>query len=292
MHAPLLRDLGEVCSIGDRYVLSAGAHLTHGHLLMDRSGPRPLTIELSLSCCALLTYALDSPVIPQHSAATPYEAPDVDGFDRAFRRAPVRNAERYFSALAEAADASLVFLEEPRVVSIQRTLTRDYRPPGSWPFYPWPPNAKIWRALHAYALGVTSVAANGRVLNFWRATEAPSPRSCVRTKSTRASLFSSLEHARVAPVWAVSTGVETSTVNVTRSLKTSAMRRYRALLRSHGSANAALAFLYWEGRGKAAHADRSSLEYDSGSLVAAQLEDATLLRFLARAAIERAWSAA
>ena len=93
-------------------------------------------------------------------------------------------------------------------------------------------------------------------------------------------------------MWAVSTGVETSTVNVTRSLKTSAMRRYRALLRSHGSANAALAFLYWEGRGKAAHADRSSLEYDSGSLVAAQLEDATLLRFLARAAIERAWSAA
>ena len=92
-------------------------------------------------------------------------------------------------------------------------------------------------------------------------------------------------------MWAVSFGVEAATVNVTRDLKTFAKKRYRALLRSHGSADAALGFLYWEGRGKAAHADGSSLEYDSGSLVAAQLEDATLLRFLARAAIERAWSA-
>ena len=120
-----------VCSIGDRYVLSAGAHLTHGHLLMDRAGPQPLTIERSLSCCALLTYALDSPVIPQHSAAAPYEAPDVKGFDKAFRGAPVRDAEHYFSALAEAAEASLVFLEKPRVLSIQRTLTRDRPPRGS-----------------------------------------------------------------------------------------------------------------------------------------------------------------
>src|ERR1700751_5516138 len=75
-----LRDLREVCSLGDRYILSAGAHLTHGHLLMDKDGREPLTIERSLSCCALLTYALDSPVVPQHSAAHGYEAPDVKGF--------------------------------------------------------------------------------------------------------------------------------------------------------------------------------------------------------------------
>src|SRR5260370_42642596 len=97
LHAPL-RDLGEVCSLGDHYVLSAGAHLTHGHLLMDKGGPQPLNIERSLSCCALLTYALDSPVVPQHSASHGYEAPDVKGFDNTFRNSPARSSESYFGA--------------------------------------------------------------------------------------------------------------------------------------------------------------------------------------------------
>lgn len=285
VYAPLVRDLGEVCSLGDRYILSIGAHATHGTLLMDRIAPDPLTIERSVSCCTLLTYALDSPVIPQHSATAPYEARGVKGFDRTFRHTPVRSVERYFSALAEAAEASLIFLEKPRTLSVQRTLMRDYPPRGSWTFYPWPPTDAIWRALHAYALGVAAVAANARVLNFWRAVEA------VTTRATRLSLYMSLPKVRTAPVWAEAFGVEQKTVNVARDLKTTAMRQYRVLQTARGSKRAALDFLYWEGRGKAAHADRRSLEYDSGSLVAAQLEDATLLRFFARVAIERAWAA-
>jgi hypothetical protein len=273
--------------LGDRYILSAGAHLTHGHLLMDKNGPEPLTIERSLSCCALLTYALDSPVVPQHSTVHGYEAPDVRGFDKRFRNSSVRTAERYFGALSLAAEAVSVFYDVARTISVQQTMTH-YRPPaGSWAYYPWPPSERIWRALHAYALASISVAAPGRILNFWRATEA------VTSQTERRTLFQSLSSQRVAPVWATSYALKQQlTINLVRRLKTAAMRQYRILLSAHGTADAALDHVYLESRGKAAHADRKSLEYDSGTLIGEQLGNATLLQFLARVAIECAWERA
>lgn len=242
----MLRDLREACSIGDRYVLSLGAHATHQPLLMDRAGPEPLTIERSLHCCALLTYALDSPVVPQHSAGANYDAPDVKGFDRTFRRSAVQSAERYFGALVEAAEAASVFTDTRGTVSVQRTLMPGDPPRGSWTYYPWPPNDDIWRALHAYALGVSAVAVNARILNFWRAAEA------VTSKTSRLALFSDLQRPGLAPVWAESFGISGSSrlVNVARELKTSAMRRYRTLVAQHGSPDKAAGLSVLGGMGQ------------------------------------------
>jgi hypothetical protein len=132
-----------------------------------------------------------------------------------------------------------------------------------------------------------SVAAPARILNFWRATEA------VTTQAERRALFKTLGSQQVAPVWATAYRLhEQRTINMVRRLKTAAVRHYKTLLAAHGSSDAALDYLYWEARGKAAHADRKSLEYDSGTLVAVQLGDATLLQFMARVAIEQAWNAA
>jgi len=286
LYAPL-SDLHEVCSLGDRYIVSAGAHLTHRHLLMDKGGPQPLNIERSLSCCALLTYALDSPVVPQHSASHGSNVSDVKGFDRTFRNSPIRTAERYFEALAQAAEAAGVFYEIPRTISIQQTMTRDRPPSGSWNYYPWPPTERIWRAVHAYSQASLSVAAPTRVLNFWRAVEA------VTTRAERRALFTTLLSQRIAPVWATAYCLRGPvTMNIARRLKTDAVRRYRTLVSALGSPDAALDYLYLEARGKAAHADQKSLEYDSGTLVASHFVDATLLRFLARVAIDQAWEEA
>jgi len=90
----------------------------------------------------------------------------------------------------------------------------------------------------------------------------------------------------VEPVWATEWGVQLKTVNVSASLRRVALSRYKALVANKGSSDAALDMLFWESRGRAAHADRSSLEYDSGFLVAEQLLDATLLQYAARVAIE------
>src|SRR6478609_3208621 len=58
-----IRESHEVVSIGDRYLLSLGAHATHCMLLMDKNAPEPLTVARALLCCAIVTFATDSPVV-------------------------------------------------------------------------------------------------------------------------------------------------------------------------------------------------------------------------------------
>jgi hypothetical protein len=278
-------DIREVASLGDRYVISFGVHSHHMQYLMDKDGAFPLTIESSLSCCALLGFAIDAPVVPLHRAGSPYEAANVADFDVSFRTTPYGTAKNYFEALSLVAEAATSLYESrPKTLSVLRTLTK--RGPGrdNWAYYPWPKDDAVWRAIHAYALGSLSVPAPSRVLNFWRALEA------VTTHASRVKLFETLPTRRVAAIWATAWGAQPTTVNLALSLKRKAMVRYRHLVASHGSALKAIDAIYWEGRGKAAHADKRTLEFDSGFLVAAQLHDAELLQFFARVAIEEAWS--
>src|SRR5438552_15130878 len=65
--APHLPNTGDVVSLNDDYFLSMGAHATHQHMLMDRSAKEPLTVEKSFTACALVAFAIDSPVVPQHT---------------------------------------------------------------------------------------------------------------------------------------------------------------------------------------------------------------------------------
>ena len=77
--APHLCDSGDVISIGDRYFLSMGAHATHEHLLMDKTAMEPLTIAKSFAATALVAFAIDSPVVPQHREdQAEYAAADLD----------------------------------------------------------------------------------------------------------------------------------------------------------------------------------------------------------------------
>ncbi|MER3423876.1 MAG: hypothetical protein C4293_12230 [Nitrospiraceae bacterium] len=61
------------------------------------------------------------------------------------------------------------------------------------------------------------------------------------------------------------------------------------MIEKYGSPKGALDFIYREGRGKSAHADKKSLEYDMARFIGDQLRDAELLRYMARVAIEKAW---
>ena len=58
----------------------------------------------------------------------------------------------------------------------------------------------------------------------------------------------------------------------------------------HGTTKDALDWLYWERRGKAAHADKSSLDFEGLSSFSDQVSDAILFQYMARVAIEHKWS--
>ena len=73
-------------------------------------------------------------------------------------------------------------------------------------------------------------------------------------------------------------------------LKRHALLRRRELISLHGNTNAALDFLFRERRGKAAHADKSSLDFEGLSSFSDQISDAILCQYMARVAIEHTWS--
>ena len=136
---------------------------------------------------------------------------------------------KYFEALELVAEAAGEFMNSRRAVTLRRVLTKYGPARGKWVYYPWPPTDRVWRAVHAYALGLLSVPAPARVLNFWRAIEA------VTTLSERRTLFDVLPSQKVALVWASEQGLAERTVNVAPTLKRQALKRYRHLVSSHGS---------------------------------------------------------
>jgi hypothetical protein len=130
-------------------------------------------------------------------------------------------------------------------------------------------------------------------LNFYRALEA-SVGGVQGAKARREALFSKVPTESVRPVYAEVRDFSDERRNwrlldVNRKLRASARARYGSLLSIQGSAAAALDHLAREGRGKAAHADVVSLEYDRFASLAEQVLDAELLEYFARIAIEANW---
>lgn len=284
-------ELLDVVSIGDRYLLSLGAHATHTALLMDKNAPEPLTVARCLLCCAVLTFATDSPIVPVLHTGK-FGANDTHPFARTLRGTAFRTVDEYGEKLSNLLEAADVYTQtgfsSPH--SITRTMMHSDPKPDCWIYYPWPPAEAVSRSLAAYWMASLSILPPSRILNFWRAMEAVTP------SSERETLLADLHLGRLSPVWTEATRIPVikhrpRRLDACRLLRRVAIRRRDELIAKHRSAKAASRFIYEEGRGKAAHADRKSLEYDMVAFVGAQLRDAELLRYMARVAIERAWNA-
>ncbi len=291
VRTPYIRELIDVVSLGDQYIVSLGAHGTHTTLLMDRCAKEPLTVEKCMNCCSLLTFASDSPVVavPQ---SRKLNAPNAREFTRTLHGTVFKSVTEYGDKLGDLAELAEVYIQAglspPQHVS--RLLVPIDPKGGFWIYYPLPLADAIFRSLAAYWLGTLSIVAPSRILNFWRAIES------VSTKADREVLFANLHSAKIAPVWTEVIRIPITKhhrrkFDATRPLRRLSLKRRDELITEFGSPKAALDFIYWEVRGKAAHADKKSLEYDMARLIGDQLCDAELLRYMARVAIEKAWHA-
>jgi hypothetical protein len=269
-------------TVGNEYLLSIGSHSGNLTMLMDPGTPsRPLTVERGLLACAVLSFALDSPVVPH----------DNKGSRRTFvgmRRNTVSGVslDEYLRGLTEAASAAdATFEPAPRrnEYPAGRLLPHEGRAD-------YPPTDAVWRAVMAYWSALLSIPLPGRILNFWRAMEA------VTTRAQRVDLLEHLPDRTVGRVWSTARRVPTAThtygprhFDVARVLRRKALTHRAALIAMHGSSSDALNFLYEMRRGKSAHADKVATEFDHLSQLALQVGDVRLLQFMARVAVERAW---
>jgi hypothetical protein len=289
--ATQMYESGEIISLGNKYFLSVGAHVRNNIFLMGRDPKEPLTVEKSLAASALLAFAIDGPVVPDYTVEnTKYSPADFSEFEREFIRTGVQSRD-YFRALMNVAEmvdiltdiGNTDFGKERQILS---------RHAGKYPFLSWPSSAPTWRALTAYWSAILSVVIPGRILNFFRAIEA-----ATNTKTERYAIFENLERSRIKPVWTRSLVIRppgvpdlTRVRNSSRLLKHRALHRRRKLINTHGSTKVALDWLYSERRGKAAHADQSSLDFEGLSSFSDQIRDAILIQYMARFAIEQTWS--
>lgn len=285
MSAAQLLGFGQIISLGDKYFLSVGHHEI---FLLGREPVEPLTVEKSLSASALLTFAIDGPVVPDYTVPG-YTPSDFSNFESEVTQTGIQCRD-YFDALMNVAEMVGILTEigntdyaKEREIPLGRA--------GKCLYLSWPSSARTWRALTAYWSAVLSIPVPGRILNFWRAIEA------VTAKADRHAIFENLERSRIKPVRTRSLITRPSGIpdvrrfrNSAALLKRHALLRRKKLITMHGNAKAALDWLYWERRGKAAHADRSSLDFDGLSSFSDQVRDAILFQYMARVAIERTWS--
>lgn len=291
-----MADTGAIISLGDQYIVSLGAHRTHQVLLMDHAATEPLTVERVFACCALLTYAFDAPVVPNgwphgRSRKRPQ---GFAGFASAFTGDAAAWLKSYSETLVDvAALCEYLYTPPPRPQAMLEERVFASYSRLRWYYLSLPRLDRTWRALSAYMSGWLSPMVPGRVLNFWRATEASASgvgnsNAC---KAERLRLFKELPRTRIQPIWLeVQRRRSVTRRNALAPLRREALRHWRHLVSFHASEGDALDHLYWTRRGKAAHADTNAIEFDQIGTLGEQLRDAVLLRYLARVAIEAHWA--
>lgn len=298
----------QVISLGDKYYVSLGAHSKNLFFLFSFIKGEPLTVEKAMMACSLLTFVINSPVVPDFTHYFRYKAyskgkravekvlvakPDhklphkFRNFERAVARTGL-NGKDYFGALINTAE-TLDVLNDVGNRDFQKERIIPCRI-ATDPHIAWPSSDRTWRALTAYWSGILSLVMPGRILNFWRAVEA------VTSREQRYTTFKTLDSSRISPVWSRSLVIRPPglldywrRVNDSALLKRQALQRRKKLIETCGTSDKALDSLFWDARGKAAHADKTSLEYDGLASFDNQIHDALLLQYLARVEIERTW---
>ena len=105
LYAPDIKDLREVVYLGNRYIVSLGAHSHHRFLLMDRAHADPLDVRRCMQCCALLTYAIDAPVVVSHHEGN-QDVLDASTFSKTLRDTAFSTLKEYSSAVCEVASVA------------------------------------------------------------------------------------------------------------------------------------------------------------------------------------------
>jgi len=201
---------------------------------------------------------------------------------------PFESVENYLDHLATVAEMVLEYLAFENLPSVYllRRLTRSYPKENEWIYLSWPREKKLWRAIMAYQTGLLSPTPPGRLLNFWRAIEA------VSTRFEQQRIVESFEETRIAPIWTSiydHSSWPVPIIDAGRRMKRDAIIRIQALRKEFGSDEKVLGYLHKMRRGKAAHADLYSLEYDGFEFIVDQIMECRLFQYLARLAIERYW---
>lgn len=283
LKAAFLEDSGEVVEINGNHILSVGAHASHTCLLM--STRQKLQYDRAFEICNVLTYLFDSPIHLKYGDGTQVRSlfrgmrPYINliGFDCLANDYLFQDkiTERY-ELVSEAAGDGFMRLLPFRTFATSSVTAFDI-----------PNKPCLQRAFHAYRQGVFSVDPEGAILNYWRALEP------ITNKQQRYEILDTFESICLQPIYSQRLSIRRKSTR-----KFNLLRRYRDYLSEYvsglediiGPRSTILDHLYFNRRCPSAHATDDILQIEDDVNLVTLFNDALLLRYMARCAIENYWS--
>ena len=283
---PQLFDAIDCVQIGSEYVLSIGAHDTHTNLLLSVS--HRATVQDIRQIENIISYIFDAPCLltfPKNKrSALAYYRGLKKYFDLIGHRSfsNFNTVENHLAEIWETV-GTLVSDGYLRVLPRERIRNPDAR---CWTC-DRPHDLRLNRAIAVYRQALISPEPQGMILNYWRTLEA------VTTKAQRYSIAQSLKTHRLKAVrvfdpYNTSRARDTA-FNLMAKYRRHVLIYFRRLVSTHGSPSNVIDHLYMNRRNPSAHAEHSILDLSGNITLLSLYEDALLLKYICRCAVESYW---
>ena len=286
---PAILDEGDCIQINKKYILSIGAHDVHTSLLLSVKHDIDFLTIQDISC--FLSYLFDSLVHCGLSNKKKDITSYLSGLSSYFRLIGRRTFKTIWTVQEQVYSA---------YEAVGDTTGDDFH--RVMPFDLWdkgeniscgcefPNNDKIRRAFFSYKQGLLSIEPQGMILNYWRSIEA------VSSLNDRYNLIRSFRNQQLRPVKAID--LNKPNINDSRPKSFNLMLRYKKfiikyfdkLTQTHGGPENVLDHFYKNRRCPSAHSRTNILEVNRNVSLSSLFNDALLLKYLARCAIEEYWN--
>jgi hypothetical protein len=263
-------------------VLSLGAHDTHANLLLSASHTG--SVQDIRQVENLISYVFDIPCLLTFPNSSRFASTYYKGLKQFFAFVGHRTHPQVYSVehrLAEIWETVGNVASDGYMRLLPRKVIRDPRK-MCWTCE-WPSDCRFNRAIAVYRQALLSPEPQGMILNYWRALEA------VSTRQQRYTIAQDLDTYRLKAVSAVdplAPGAHSEAFNLMSKYRRHVRSYLRSLVSAHGSANDVVDHLYTNRRNPSAHADRSILDVSGNVTLRSLYEDALLLKYMCRCAIE------
>lgn len=280
-----LSDEIDYVQIGSRYVLSLGAHDTHANLLL--SATHAGSIQEIRQVENLISYVFDIPCLLTFPSNCRVASKYYKGLNDFFAFVGHRTHRQVYSVehrLAEIWETVGNVVSDGYIRLLPQRVIR--KPQKMCWTCGWPSDSSFNRAITVYRQALISPEPHSMILNYWRALEA------VSTKNERYTIARDLGAYRIKAVRAIdpmTPGARSEAFNLMTKYRRHVRNYLRSLVSSHGSTEAVMDHLYKNRRNPQAHADHSILDVSGDVTLRSLYEDALLLKYMCRCAIETHW---
>ena len=280
-----LNDEIECVQIGSSYVLSLGAHDTHTNLLLSASHKG--SIQDIRQVENLISYVFDIPCLLAFPSSSWLTSTYYKGLKQFFAFVGHRTHPQVYTVgqrLAEIWETVGNIASDGYIRLLPKRVIRN--PQKKCWTCEWPSDSRFNRATAVYRQALISPEPHGMILNYWRALEA------VSTQAQRYAIARDLGTYRLKAVRSVdplTPDACSKAFNLMSKYRRHVLRYLGGLVSAHGSVEDVVDHLHKNRRNPSAHADHSILDISGNVTLRSLYEDALLLKYISRCAIESHW---